>query len=135
MLTVLIQEALHEYYRKKLHIQKYRISRFHPAEIEQRRNKGQQYPYYNPFQFKPSTTFSPEASYEIPDSVKDFLNRTLQSFPSNPVAVKILQGIPVGKSETMMLSESMIELPHFPFKQPRKLMNLLILLATENQKR
>jgi hypothetical protein len=138
MLTVLIREALNESYGKRTYFDKYRTSKLHPTEIQRKADEKnrRQDPYDFPSLVRPSTVpaFSPEASYEIPQSVKDFLNMTLQSFSTNPVAVKILRGIPVGKSEAMTLSKIMIELPHFPFKQPRKLMNLLVLLAAENQK-
>lgn len=139
LLTMMIQEALQEFSGKRPHTQKYRRSRFHPAELEKRAKEKfsvQQDPDDIPLLFKPRTepASPPEASYEIPEPIKDLLNGTLRTLTNDPAAIKILQGVPVGKKEAMALAKSMMALPHFPLKQPRKLMNLLVLLAVENQK-
>jgi len=139
MLTTMIQEALQGFFEKRSHLQKYRRSRLHPAAIE-KRAKEKFFIQHDPddipsvFKSRANPTTSPEAAYEIPEPIKDLLNGTLRTLPNDPVAVKILQGVPVGKKEAINLAKSMITLPHFPLKQPRKLMNLLVLLAVENQK-
>jgi hypothetical protein len=116
--------------KKKPHYKKYRNSKLHPDEIEKKKEKGQiqQLAKQNtPFNYN-------EPGYEIPVNVRAFLNTTLQTLPKTQTSAKILQGLPVTKRDAMGLSRNLIAMPHFPYKQPRKLMNLLILLSIENAK-
>lgn len=138
LLTRMIQEIILEYFKTRSHTQKYRRSKLHPAEIEKRAKekaiRRRADPDDIPLIFKKEPISSPSASYEIPEIIKNFLESTLQTMPKEPVAIKILQGIPIGKKEAMLLVRNLMKIPHFPIQQPRKLMNLLILLSVENQK-
>lgn len=117
------------YKPKKRHIHKYRKSKYHPDEIEKqtRINAIQQ--------TKSQGVRTPnEPAYELAPNVRVFLNTTLEAIPKSETSTKILHGVPVGKPEAMALARMMMNLPGFPFQQPRKLMSLLILLAIENSK-
>lgn len=116
--------------KKKPHYKKYRNSKLHPDEIEKKKEKDQiqQLTKVNtPFNYN-------EPGYEIPANVRIFLNTTLETLPKTETSAKILQGLPVTKKDAMDLSRNLISMPHFPYKQPRKLMSLLILLSIENAK-
>ena len=130
-----VQDTLNEYvlntqklYKpKKSHIHKYRKSKFHPDEIEkQTRIKA--------IHQASKDTGMNEPSYAIAPNVKVFLNTTLEAIPKSDVSTKILHGIPISKPEAIALARTMMALPGFPFQQPRKLMNLLVLLSIENSK-
>lgn len=119
------------YKPKKRHVEKYRKSKYHPDEMEkavrvkaiqQTLPKDRKDPSFN------------EPAYEIAPNIKMFLNTTLEALPKSETSTKILHGAPVGKAEAMALARLMMNVPSFPFQQPRKLMNLLILLAIENAK-
>lgn len=75
-----------------------------------------------------------EPGYLMAPNVRVFLNTTLEAIPKSETSTKILHGVPVNKPEAMALARMMMNLPGFPFQQPRKLMSLLILLAAENAK-
>lgn len=132
----LIAESLKEYvlnhqklYKpKKRHIEKYRKSKYHPDEMEkQTRIKAIQQVSDKDDEFR-------EPSYQMAPNVRVFLNTTLEAIPKSETSTKILHGVMVSKPEAMALARMMMHLPGFPFQQPRKLMSLLILLATENAK-
>jgi len=137
LINSLISEALQSYSGKTPHIKKYRRSKLHPAEVERRAAKRKYSSTNNDMPFLARSaprTQTPEANYEIPEPVKDLLNGSMRTLAQDPTAVKVLQGVPIGKKEAMLLAKSLMILPHFPIQQPRKLMNLLVLLAIENQK-
>lgn len=117
------------YKPKRRHIEKYRKSKYHPDEIEkQTRIKAIQQ-----VTDKDDTKFR-EPGYQMAPNVRVFLNTTLEAIPKSETSTKILHGVPVSKPEAMALARMMMNLPGFPFQQPRKLMSLLILLAAENAK-
>jgi hypothetical protein len=109
----------------KKHINKYRKSSYHP-DLADNPNK-------NPNGV--ATQFGhQDPGFEVPKNVQIFLNTTLNSLPRTAATDKVLKGLPVNKKEAMSIAKTMMGLPAFPFKQPRKLMNLIILLAIENSK-
>lgn len=117
------------YKPKRRHIEKYRKSKYHPDEMEkQTRIKAIQQ-----VTDKDDTEFR-EPGYQMAPNVRVFLNTTLEAIPKSETSTKILHGVPVSKPEAMALARMMMNLPGFPFQQPRKLMSLLILLAAENAK-
>ena len=119
------------YKPKRRHIEKYRKSKYHPDEMEKAvRVKAIQ----QTLPQKPSGSSFNEPAYEIAPNIKIFLNTTLEAIPKSETSTKILHGVPIGKAEAMALARVMMQVPGFPFQQPRNLMNLLILLAAENAK-
>lgn len=111
-----------EFVTKRSHLKKYRRSKYHPDEKKQAK--------FHPSPF----AVSREPAYEIPEPVKILLNSALKMLSSSdPLAQKALQGIAITKQEAMQLARTVMGIAHFPIQQPRKLMNLLILLAIENQ--
>lgn len=117
------------YKPKKRHIEKYRKSKYHPDEMEK---AIQQTLPQKPTRSHDSSFNEP--AYEIAPNIKIFLNTTLEAIPKSETSTKILHGAPIGKAEAMALARVMMQVPGFPFQQPRKLMYLLILLAAENAK-
>jgi hypothetical protein len=115
------------YKPKRRHVEKYRKSRYHPAELEKQKK-------IKAIQQEPDKDNTSDSAYELAPNVRVFLNTTLEAIPKSETSTKILHGVLVNKSEAMALARVMLTLPGFPFRQPRKLMNLLILLAKENQK-
>ncbi len=116
------------YKPKRRHIEKYRKSKFHPDEMaKQARIKAIQ-------QVKGRDDDFNEPAYMMAPNVKVFLNTTLEAIPKTEASTKILHGAPVSKAEAMGLARIMMALPGFPFQQPRKLVNLLVLLSVENSK-
>jgi hypothetical protein len=113
--------------KKKPHYQKYRRSKRHPEEIDNNKLKAHGFQKQGDFDIR-------QPGYEIPPNVRAFLNSTLGAIPDSPTADRILDGVPVSKREAMDLSKHLISIPYFPYKQPRKLMSLLILLSIENAK-
>lgn len=139
MVARIISETLSEfvlnhqklYKPKKRHLDKYRNSKYHPDEMMRQKKISaiqQTLPTKN-FDAQPN-----EPSYQIAPNVREFLNTMLEAIPKSETSTKILHGVLVGKAEAMALARTMLTLPGFPFQQPRKLMNLLILLALENNK-
>lgn len=122
------------YKPKKRHVEKYRKSKYHPDEMEKavRVKAIQQTLPQKPARSHDSSFNEP--AYEIAPNIKIFLNTTLEAIPKSETSTKILHGAPIGKAEAMALARVMMQVPGFPFQQPRKLMNILILLAAENAK-
>jgi hypothetical protein len=115
------------YRPKTRHIDKYRKSKLHPDEVEkQKRLKA--------IQQKNTSDEYNEPAYAVAPNVKVFLNTTLEAIPQTDITTKILRGIPVTKHEAMIAARTMMNLPGFPFQQPRKLMNMIVLLSLENSK-
>lgn len=111
--------------KRKSHFFKYKKSKYHPDEVEKRKHKGE-------FQLAlPNNGENPEIA--LAPNVRLFLNTALESLPKNVIATKILQGQPVNKKDAMGLARVLMTIPAFPFQQPRKLMNLLLLLFRANQ--
>lgn len=116
------------YKPKRRHIEKYRKSKYHPDEMEkQTRVRAIQQGSDKEDGFR-------EPGYQMAPNVRVFLNTTLEAIPKSETSTKVLHGVPISKPEAMALARMMMSLPGFPFQQPRKLMNLLILLAVENNK-
>jgi hypothetical protein len=133
-LTKMLEEALTELIlefglpdqpKRKSHFLKYKKSKYHPDEVERRKHQGT-------FQLAlPNNGEGPEVA--LAPNVRLFLNTALESLPKNVIATKILQGQQVDKKSAMGLARVLMTIPAFPFQQPRKLMNLLILLSVANR--
>jgi len=109
------------------HLAKYKKSKLHPDEIEKRKRISAIQKNID------NSTYHNELSYNLPPNIKVFLETTLETLPDNEVAKKILHGHPISKQEAMNLARTLMAFPRFPFQQPRKLMNLLILLSIDNR--
>lgn len=117
---------------KTSHLKKYRKSRFHPDETD--RLKRVQAIQQQPAKGIYNVRTTQEPTHEIAPNIKLFLNTTIEAIPQDQTTTKILRGLPISKHEANLLSKRMLGLPGFPFQQPRKLANMLILLAAENSR-
>ena len=114
------------------HADKYWRSRWHPDEITAR--KIAKAHAHDTELFTGIPMMAPEPGFDIPQNIKRLLNTSLQMMPGTYSSMKVLNGQPISRKEADDLARRMMLLPGFPLQQPRKLTNLLVLLALENAK-